>query len=155
MPPVAADLRLSAQRALLGAIYPEVRMANVRRDGSRIIFTAICEKPFSDDALDALTIAVSEIVADFPDCELDESIVGSNDPLPQLATPLQTLSVLGGARQSAGSTPSYGQLVYVVTIYSLGHTRRCSQRPQGWPICVVHCAARAFDPKRSSVSVTR
>lgn len=58
-------------------------MVKVRRDGSRIIFTAICEKPFSDDALDALTIAVSEIVADFPDCESDESIVGSNDPLPR------------------------------------------------------------------------
>ena len=55
MTPVAPDLRLSAQRALLGTIYPEVRLVKVRRDGSRITFTAICEKPFSDDALDALT----------------------------------------------------------------------------------------------------
>ena len=80
MTPVAADLRLSAQRALLGAIYPEVRMVKLRRDGSRITFTAICEKPFSDDALDALTTATAEIAADFPDCEVDENIAGSNDP---------------------------------------------------------------------------
>ncbi|MBB5712787.1 hypothetical protein [Sphingomonas xinjiangensis] len=83
MTPVAADLRLSAQRALLGAIYPDVRMVKVRRDGSRITFTAICDKPFSDDALDALTTAASEIAADFPDCDVDEIIAGSSDPLPQ------------------------------------------------------------------------
>ncbi|MBR0551183.1 hypothetical protein [Stakelama marina] len=83
MTPVAADLRLSAQRALLGAIYPEVRMVKVRRDGNRIILTAICEKPFSDNALDALSTAAAEIAADFPECDLDECIVGSNEPLPR------------------------------------------------------------------------
>jgi hypothetical protein len=83
MTPVAADLRLSAQRALLGAIYPEVRMVKVRRDGSRITFTAVCDTPFSDDTLDALTTAASEIAADFPDCDVDEIIAGSSDPLPR------------------------------------------------------------------------
>ena len=83
MTSVAADLRLSAQRALLGAIYPEVRMVKVRRDGSLITFSAICDSPFSDEALDALTTATSEIAADFPDCEVDYQIVGSNDPLPK------------------------------------------------------------------------
>ncbi len=83
MTPVAADLRLSAQRALLGAIYPEVRMVKVRRDGCRITFTAICETQFSDDALDALTSAAAEIAADFPNCDVDEIITGSSDPLPQ------------------------------------------------------------------------
>ena len=83
MTPVAADLRLSAQHVLLGAIYPEVRMVKVRRDGSLITITAICRKPFSDEALDALTTATAEIAADFPNCEVDYNIVGSNDPLPQ------------------------------------------------------------------------
>lgn len=81
---IAVDqgLRVSAQRALLGAIYPEVRLVKVRRDGDRITFTAICDTHFSDIALDALTTAASEIIADFPDCDLDERIIGSADPLP-------------------------------------------------------------------------
>ena len=58
-------------------------MVKVRRQEDRITFTAICDQPFSDDALDALTTAASEIAADFPDCDVDESIIGSNDPLPQ------------------------------------------------------------------------
>lgn len=79
---VDPELRLSSQRALLGAIHPEVRMVKVRRDGSRITFTAICEQTFSDDALDALTTAASEIAADFPDCDVDEKIIASAAPLP-------------------------------------------------------------------------
>jgi hypothetical protein len=79
---VDPKLRLSAQRALLGAIHPGVRMVKVRRDHSRITFTAICDQPISDDALDALTTAAAEIAADFPDCDVDERIIGSTDPLP-------------------------------------------------------------------------
>ena len=75
-------LRLSAQRALLGAIYQEVRLVKVRRDGDRITFTAVCDKRFGDEALDALTTAVAEIQADFPDCVIDEHILGSNDAVP-------------------------------------------------------------------------
>lgn len=82
MSAVDSQLRLSAQRALLGAIHPDVRMVKVRRDGSRITFTAICHQPFNDDALDALTTAAAEIAADFPDCCIDERIVSSNEPLP-------------------------------------------------------------------------
>jgi hypothetical protein len=75
-------LRLSGQRALLGAIYPEVRLVKLRRDGTRITFTAICDQTFSDEALDALTTAAAEIAADFPACNVDERIVGSTAPLP-------------------------------------------------------------------------
>jgi hypothetical protein len=82
MDAVDPSLRLSAQRALLGAIHPEVRMVKVRRDGGRITFTAICDNAFSDDALDALTTAAAEIAADFPNCDVDERIVGSTAPLP-------------------------------------------------------------------------
>lgn len=58
-------------------------MVKVRRHEDRITFTAICDQPFSDDVLHALTMAASEIAADFPDCDVDESIIGSTDPLPQ------------------------------------------------------------------------
>jgi len=80
---VDPSLRISAQRALLGAIYPEVRLVKVRRDGSRITFTAICASPFSDTTLDALTTAAAEIQSDFPECDVNERITGSADPLPR------------------------------------------------------------------------
>jgi hypothetical protein len=83
MKPVDPDLRLSAQRALLGAIFPDVRLVKIRRDADRIVFTAICDLPFSDDALDALTTAAAEIAADYPACDLDERISGSEAPLPK------------------------------------------------------------------------
>lgn len=82
MDAIDPKLRLSGQRALLGAIYPEVRLVKLRRDGTRITFTAICDRTFSDEALDALTTAAAEIAADFPDCDVDERIVGSTAPLP-------------------------------------------------------------------------
>jgi hypothetical protein len=83
MQAVDASLRLSAQRALLGAIHPDVRLVKVRRDDDRITFTAICDLPFSDATLDALTTAATEIAADFPSCHVDERITGSADALPQ------------------------------------------------------------------------
>lgn len=58
-------------------------MVKVRQDGDRIVLTAICDCPFSDDALDAITTAAAEIAADFPKCVVDEHIIGSNDSLPK------------------------------------------------------------------------
>jgi len=80
---VDPGLRLSALRALLGAIHPDVRLIKVRRDGEKITFTAICDLPFSDTTLDALTTAAAEIQSDFPDCDVNEKILGSADPLPR------------------------------------------------------------------------
>lgn len=80
---VDPNLRLSAQRALLGAIYPEVRLVKIRRDGRCIRFTAVCDLPFSDLVLYALTAAAAEIQSDFPDCYVDERITGSAEPLPR------------------------------------------------------------------------
>jgi hypothetical protein len=50
---------------LLGAIYPEVRRVKVRRLGDRISFTALCDLPLSNAALNALSTAATEIAADF------------------------------------------------------------------------------------------
>lgn len=83
MQAVDASLRVSGQRALLGAIHSDVRLVKVRRDGDRITFTAICDLPFTDEALDALSTAASEIAADFPNCHVDERVTGSADPLPK------------------------------------------------------------------------
>jgi hypothetical protein len=81
---VPTDLRLSAQRALLGAIFPELRLVKVKRVDSTILFTAIADRPLSDGAVEALSIAATEIIADFPDCDrICEEVIVSNADLPQ------------------------------------------------------------------------
>lgn len=80
---VDPDLRISAQRALLGAISPEVRLVKVRREGRHITFTAICDLAFSDTTHDALTTAAAEIQSDFPEYQVNERISGSAQPLPR------------------------------------------------------------------------
>ncbi len=79
---VDAPLRLSAQRALLGAIHPHVRLIKVSRDGSTIRLTVFAAEPLSDAATDALSTASAEIVADFPDCRIEERLLVTTDPLP-------------------------------------------------------------------------
>ena len=75
-------LRLSAQRALLGAIHPVIRRVKVKRDGSNIVLTAVASAPLSDLECEALSIAATEIVADFPGSSVEERLIISSDPLP-------------------------------------------------------------------------
>ena len=75
-------LRLSAQRALLGAIHPEVRLIKVNWVGDRIEFQAICAE-VSDEIAGDLSVAATEILADFPQARIRESILASDAPLPK------------------------------------------------------------------------
>lgn len=70
-------LLLSAQRALLGAIDADVRLISVRRDDATITMKTVSARPLSDDAAQALSIAATEIIADFPDCVIREQVVVS------------------------------------------------------------------------------
>jgi len=81
---VPAELLLSAQRALLGAIFPELRLIKVKREGSTIFFTTIADRTPSDAALEALSIAATEIIADFPDCNrISEQVFVTDVELPK------------------------------------------------------------------------
>lgn len=80
---VDPDLRLSAQRALLGAISPHIRLIKVRRSGSSITMTTIASQPLGDRAEEALSVATTEIVADFPDCQIEEQLLISSKELPR------------------------------------------------------------------------
>jgi hypothetical protein len=82
MTAVDSRLRLSALRALLGAIGPQVRLVKVRRDGSVITFTVVAAGPLDEADEEALSIAATEIIADFPDCLIDERLLISDGPLP-------------------------------------------------------------------------
>ncbi len=77
------DLRLSAQRALLGAIHPEIRMVKVKLAGGTIVMTAIVSEPLGAAASDALSVAATEIISDFPDLDIREEIIVSAGNLPR------------------------------------------------------------------------
>jgi hypothetical protein len=79
---VGPALRLSAQRAMLGAISPAVRVIKVAPDGPVITFTVIAGRELAEAELDALSVAATEIVADFPGYRIREEIVVSTGPLP-------------------------------------------------------------------------
>ncbi|QUD87044.1 hypothetical protein [Phenylobacterium montanum] len=75
-------LRLSAQRALLGAIYPNFRAIKVTANGSQIVLTVICEAAPDETEIDAVSAAAAEIVADFPHASISEQVIVINGPLP-------------------------------------------------------------------------
>lgn len=82
--PEAVDpgLRLSAQRALLGAITPNIRLVKVTRQSQEIVFTAVAAAPLTDSEREALSIAAAEIISDFPDCTIREEVIVSTKPIP-------------------------------------------------------------------------
>jgi hypothetical protein len=76
-----ANLRLSAQRALLGVISPTMRLIKVSKSGQQIAFTVIVDAPPSETDREALSIAATEIVADFPECNIVEQILIDQGPI--------------------------------------------------------------------------
>jgi hypothetical protein len=76
-------LRISAQVALLGVISPEIRLVKVRRDGDEITLTTIVARPLNPEGVEALSIAATEVIADFPDCRIHERLIVSLDELPR------------------------------------------------------------------------
>jgi hypothetical protein len=61
-----ARLLLSVQRALLGAIGESVQAICVDWDERRIMMTAFSAGELTDDEREALEVAATEVVADFP-----------------------------------------------------------------------------------------
>ena len=82
-PVVDPSLRLSAQRALLRAIGPSVRLIKVKQVRGEIAFDVISAAPLSEAERDALSTAAAEILSDFPDCTIKESYAVQSEPLPR------------------------------------------------------------------------
>jgi hypothetical protein len=84
MPIAAVDsgLRLSAQRALLGVITPNIRLIKVENNEGLIVFTVISSAPLSELEREYLSISATEIVADFPACKIIEKVVVDVTPIP-------------------------------------------------------------------------
>ena len=76
-------LRLSAQRALLGAISPPIRLVKIAQTEREITFSAIAAVPLSEKEREALSVASAEIISDFPECTIKEILEISDQPLPR------------------------------------------------------------------------
>jgi ABC-type ATPase involved in cell division len=63
---VDAGLRLSAQRALLGRIYPEMRLIKVKSVDDCIVITVVMTEEPKEHVREAISIAAAEIISDFP-----------------------------------------------------------------------------------------
>lgn len=67
---LSATLRLSAQRALLGQITPNIRKIFIRHRGSVIELLPVFDGEISEDDRERMEEATSEILSDFPDIDL-------------------------------------------------------------------------------------
>jgi hypothetical protein len=81
---VSAGLRLSALRAFLGRVHPEVRLVKIKRVGDEIQVDVVVACEPSERITEDVSEATTEIIADFPDANM---IVGkfeiSTGPLPR------------------------------------------------------------------------
>ncbi|MBG7614481.1 hypothetical protein IWC96_04185 [Brevundimonas sp. BAL450] len=72
-------LRLSAQRALLGAVTPNLRSFSVEMNGGTVACQAVFEEAPAAEEIDLIQSAGAEIIADFVDATIDERFIVSAD----------------------------------------------------------------------------
>ena len=80
----SACLRLSALRAFLGRVHPEMRLIKVAMKANEIVVTVILDCEPSERVREDISEAATEIVADFPwGTMIEEQIQTSTAPLPK------------------------------------------------------------------------
>jgi len=70
LPELSTKLRLSAQRALLGQVTPNIRQVYIRYRAEMIELMAILDGETTEDDRQRMEEVTSEIVSDFPDVDL-------------------------------------------------------------------------------------
>jgi hypothetical protein len=79
---IQSELRLSAQRALLGKIHPEMRLVKIKSLGQDIYLSVVMSSPPNDRVIDDISNAAAEIIADFSTANrIEEHIEISTSPL--------------------------------------------------------------------------
>src|SRR5215204_5532189 len=63
---LGVDLRLSAQRALWGHVPSSLRAVSLEMRGTAILFRAVFEPGASEADRELLSVAATELIADFP-----------------------------------------------------------------------------------------
>ena len=74
-----SELRLSAQRALLGRVHAEMRLVKVKSEGPNILLSVVLDRDPSDLIREDISIAAAEIIADFPSADNIEERLEVND----------------------------------------------------------------------------
>jgi len=80
-------LRLSAQRALLGAVSAALRAVSVELRGTQICFRAVFDAAHTPDNREMLSVAATEVIADFPagyTIDEDYVVVNADTPIQHL-----------------------------------------------------------------------
>lgn len=61
------SFQLCVQRALLGSIVPSIRMVTVHINGGGRFVTVIFDSPPTEEELELMSVAETELLADYPD----------------------------------------------------------------------------------------
>jgi hypothetical protein len=83
------SLILSGVRALIGEVTPCLRSASIQLDGNKVIFKCVFDETATEDDFELMSDVAGEIIADFPDCDLEEII--HKVPAPELTNPLKNV----------------------------------------------------------------
>ncbi len=80
--PNRASLILSANRALLGAISSKMRVILIKFESDAIYIRAILDGPVSNNDRESISLASTEIAADFSDVQVYDECIRSDYPGP-------------------------------------------------------------------------
>jgi hypothetical protein len=76
-----SGLLLSAQRALLGAVPFSLRGASIETEGDTIFWRCVFDREPTDEEREALSVAGTEIMADFPQVKkIEEQFLVQSNP---------------------------------------------------------------------------
>lgn len=76
-----SELRLSAQRALLGCIHREIRLVKVQAMGASIVLSVVVDCEPSGLIREDISDAAAEIIADFPEAAKNRREAGSEQSI--------------------------------------------------------------------------
>jgi hypothetical protein len=73
---------LSGVNALIGEVTPCLRSASIEWNGNKVIFKCVFDETATEDDLELMSAAAGEIIADFPDSDLEEVVEKVSPPEP-------------------------------------------------------------------------
>ncbi len=80
--PTSATLRLSCVHAFISRVQANVRLIKITAVEAKILITVVLEDSPSQEQLESIQDASTEVIADFPGCNISEDIKISQDDIP-------------------------------------------------------------------------
>lgn len=76
------EIRIAAVISLLGFITNQVRLIKIKSEGRLIKFTCFTEGDPSEEFVENMSEVTTQIVANFPECDLEETVCKLDGPFP-------------------------------------------------------------------------